>query len=60
MMGAADARRQILQFDKAVGLPAQIVGDHRRRRADRRHHRHPHAAPLHRLDQAAEVAVAGK
>jgi len=35
MMIARDARRKILKFDEIVRLPAQIVRDHRRRRADR-------------------------
>jgi len=31
-----------------------------RGRTGRRHHRNPDPAPLYRLDQAAEIAVAGK
>src|SRR5580693_5869297 len=60
MMVAGDAGRQLLKLDEAVGLAAEIVGDHRRRRADRRYDRHAHTAPLHRLNQPAEIAIAGE
>ena len=43
-----------------VGLPAQLVSDHRRRRLDRADHRHAQPLALHGLDQAAEVAVTGE
>src|SRR5665213_2943417 len=59
-MASDDLRRQVLQFDKAVGLAAQIVGGHRGRGAYRRDDRHADTAPLHRLDQPAEIAVAGE
>ena len=52
-----------LQFDdveEMVGLPAQLVGDHRRLGRDGGNDGDAHAAPLHRLDQRAEVAVAGE
>ena len=45
---------------EGIRLPAQIIGDHRRLGANRGDHRHPHAAPLHGLDQAAQIAVARK
>src|SRR6184192_3743628 len=62
-MASDDLRRQadsfieLQELDKAVGLAPQIVGSHRRRRADGRHHRYPHPAPLHRFDEPAEIAV---
>ena len=57
---AADLVLQLDDVDELVGLAAQFVGDHRRLRRDGRHHDDAHAAPLHRLDQRAEIAVAGE
>src|SRR5262249_36482340 len=57
---AHDARREILELDEIICLPAQIVGDHRRRRADRRNDRYAYAFALHRLDEPPEVPVARK
>ena len=51
---------QVGQVDEGVGLAAQVVGGHRRLRLDGGDHGHPHALALHRLDQPAEVAVAGE
>ena len=55
---AADLGLQGDDVDELVGLAAQFVGDHRRLRRDRRNHDDADAAPLHRLDQRAEIAVA--
>ena len=55
---AADLRLQLDDVEEDVGLAAQLVGDHWRLRRDGGDHGHAHAAPLHRLDQRAEVAVA--
>ena len=57
---AADLLAHLDDVGEDVGLPAQLVGDHRRLRRDGRNDRHPHAAALHRLDQRAEIAVAGE
>src|SRR6202023_4288882 len=38
----------------------QLVGDHRRLARNRRNHGNPDTAALYRLDQRAEVAVAGE
>ena len=57
---AADLRLQLDDVEEDVGLAAQLVGDHRRLGRDGRDHRHAHAAALHRLDQRAEIAVAGE
>ncbi len=57
---AADLVLQLDDVDELIGLAAQLVGDHRRLGRDRRHDNDAHAAPLHRLDQPAEVAVAGE
>jgi len=48
------------EVDELVGLAAQLVGDHRRLDGDRRHHRDLDAAALQRLDEVAEIAVAGE
>jgi hypothetical protein len=48
------------EVDELVGLPAQLVGHHRGLRGDRRDHRDAHAPALHRLDEGAEIAVAGE
>ena len=55
---AAQFGLQLNQIGEDVGLAPQFVGDHRRLAGNRRDHGNPHAAPLHRLDQRAEVAVA--
>src|SRR5215831_6581950 len=55
---AADLRLQLYDVEEDVGLAAQLGGNHRRLRRDGGDHGHAHAAPLHRLDQRAEVAVA--
>ena len=57
---AADLVLQRDDVDELVGLSAQLVGDHGRLRRNRRHDDDAHAAPLHRLDQRAKVAVAGE
>ena len=57
---AADLRLQLDDVEEDVGLAAQLVGDHRRLGRDGGDHRDAHAAPLHRLDQRAEIAVAGE
>ena len=57
---AADLVLQLEDIDELIGLAAQLVGDHRRLRRDGGHDDDAHAAPLHRLDQRAEVAVAGE
>jgi len=57
---AADLRLQLDDVEKDIGLAAQLVGHHRRLRRDGGDHGDAHAAPLHRLDQRAEVAVAGE
>ena len=46
--------------DELVGLAAQFVGNHRRLRRHGGDDGDAHAAPLHRLDQRTEIAVAGK
>jgi hypothetical protein len=48
------------EIDELVGLPTQFVGDHRRLRSDGRDDGHTHALALQRLDQRAEVTIAGK
>ena len=40
---AGDIRLQIFELDEQIGLAAQLVGHHRRRGADGRDHRNPHA-----------------
>src|SRR5215469_7395395 len=60
MMVAHYARGEILELDKIVGLPAQIIRDHRRRGADRRHYRYANPLPLNRLDESPEIPVAGE
>ena len=57
---AADLLAHLHDVGEDVGLPAQLVGHHRRLRRDGRNDRHPHAAALHRLDQRTEIAVAGE
>ena len=57
---ARDQRREFRELDEVVGLAAQLVGHHRRRGLDGADHRDAQAPALHRLDQAAEVAVAGE
>ena len=54
------AEFQIPQFDEVVRLPAEFVGDHQWVGAHGRHHRHPGAFVLNRVDQFAKVAIAGK
>ncbi len=54
----SDLAGEVNDVDELVGLPAKFVSDHRRLRADGGDHRNPYAAPLHRLYQRPEVAVA--
>src|SRR5262249_41845055 len=54
---AADLRLQLDDIEEDVGLPAQLVGHHRRLGGDRGHDGYAYAPPLHGLDQRAEVAV---
>src|SRR5882724_7156819 len=60
MMVAHNARGEILELDEIVGLPAQIIRDHRRRGADRRHDRYANALTLHRLDESPKITIAGE
>src|SRR5262249_29491042 len=55
-----DLRLQLDDVDELIGLPAQLVGDHRRLRRYCRDDHDADAAPLHRFDQRTEIAVAGK
>src|ERR1035437_1727006 len=57
---AAEFGLQLHQIDEYIGLAAQFVGDHRWLARNRRDHGNPDAAALHRFDQRAEIAVAGK
>ena len=57
---AADLRLQLDDVEEDVGLAAQFVRHHRRLSGDGGDHRHPDAAPLHRLDERTKVAVAGE
>src|SRR6516165_9823231 len=56
----ADLALQPNDVDELVGLATQLLSDHRRLRRDGGHDDHAHAAPLHRLDERTEVAVAGE
>ena len=57
---AADLGLQLDNVDELVGLAAQFIGDHRRLRRGGGDHANAHPAALHRLDQRAEIAVAGE
>ena len=57
---ARDQGREFGELDEIVGLSAQLIGHHRRRRLDGADDRDPQTAALHGLDQPAEVAVAGE
>src|SRR5262249_32641865 len=57
---AADFVLQLDDIDKLIGLPAQFVGHHRWLRGNGGYDHNADAAPLHRLDQAGEIAVAGE
>ena len=56
---AAELGLQFHEVGEDVGLAPQFVGDHRRLARNGRDHGNPDAAALHRLDQRAEIAVAG-
>src|SRR5262249_38400969 len=56
---AADLGLQLDDVDELVGLAAQLIGEHRRLRRDGGDHADAPPTPLHRLDQRAEIAVAG-
>ena len=56
----ADLGLQLGNVEEHVGLASQLVRDHRRLGRHRRSDGDAHAAPLHRLDQRAEIAVPGK
>src|SRR5262249_33762245 len=51
---------QLDDVDELVGLPAQLLGGHRRLRRGGGDHGDAHAASLHRLDQRAKIPVAGE
>src|SRR6516162_4582656 len=57
---AADLVLQFEDIDKLIGLPPQFVGHHRRLRGNGGYDHDADAAPLYRLDQAGEIAVAGE
>src|SRR5260370_30079064 len=57
---AADLGLQLDDVDELVGLAAQLVGDHRRLCRGGGDHADARPASLHRLDQWAEIPVAGK
>ena len=57
---AAELGLQFHQIGEDVCLAAQFVGYHRRLARNRGDHGDADAAALHRLDQRAEIAVAGK
>ena len=57
---AAELGLQLDEIGEHIGLAAQLVGDHRRLARNGGDHGDANAAPLHRLDQGAEVAVTGK
>src|ERR1700730_14512530 len=55
---AAELGLQFHQVGKDVGLPAQLVGNHRRLAGYRGNDGNPDAAALHGLNQGAEIAIA--
>ena len=55
-----DFRLKILQFDEIIGLAAQFIRHHGRLRAHGADYGDAQALVLHRLDQAAEIAIAGE
>src|SRR6202795_970610 len=57
---AAELGLQFHQIGEDVGLTPQLVGDHRRLARNRRYDGNADAAALHRFDQRAEIAIAGK
>src|SRR5690606_17466764 len=52
---AANELFQICQVDELVGLPPQLIGDHRRLRLQRGHHAHTASFLLQRSDEALEI-----
>src|SRR5262245_59639969 len=56
---ATDLGLQLDDVDELVGLAAQLIGDHRRLCRGAGDHGDTHPAALHRLDQRAEIPVAG-
>ena len=57
---AADLVLQFDDIDELIGLAAQLVGNHRRLRRNGGDDHDADAAALHRLDQRAEIAIAGE
>ena len=57
---AADGVAKRFEFEEDIRLAAQFVGDHGRLRPHGGDHGHALALALHGIDQAAEIAVAGK
>jgi len=57
---AAELGIQLHQVGEDVGLAPQFVGDQRRLTRNRRNDGYPDATTLQRLDQGAEIAVAGE
>jgi hypothetical protein len=56
---ATELGLQLHEVGEDVGLAPQLIGDHRRLARNRGNHRDPDTAALYRLDQRAEIAVAG-
>ena len=57
---ASDFRLQLDDIQEDIGLAAQLVGHHRWLGGNSGHNGYAHTAPLYRLDQGAEIAVAGE
>ena len=56
---ASDHFFQLVKLDEAVGLTAELVGDHRRLRTDRRDDGHPHALAWSLKDMTAAEGPEG-